>query len=50
MKQLKNLSRNQKRFLMDQGLNPNNYLIERSTPYDYTFFDKKNGKLFSIRR
>ncbi|MGL4571831.1 MAG: DUF6906 family protein [Clostridium sp.] len=50
MKKLKNLTRNQKKFIVNQGLDPNNYLIERCTAEDYIFFDKTKEILFSLRR
>ena len=33
MKKLKKLTREQKGFLANNGLNPNDFLVERATPY-----------------
>lgn len=50
MKKLKLLTLKQKRFLEQEGLDPNNYLLERATPDEYRFFDKTKEVILEIRR
>lgn len=50
MKKLKNLTLRQKKLLESQGLDPNNYLLERTTADDFIFYEKSTGKLIPIRR
>lgn len=38
LKKLKKLTRGQKKFLEKEGVNPNDFLIERATPEEYVFF------------
>lgn len=50
MKNPKGLKRRHKIFLEQQGLNPGDFLLERQTANDYVFYDKKTGKLVTMRR
>lgn len=50
MKKLKNLTLRQKKLLESQGLDSNNYLLERTTANDYMFYEKTTGRLVPIRR
>ncbi|MEG1256876.1 hypothetical protein [Clostridium sp.] len=50
MKNPKKLSYNQKQFLSSQGLDPKDYLIERSEADSYTFYNVKTEQLVTIRR
>ena len=50
MKNPKKLTMKQKKFLDEQGLNPNEYLLEGISPYDYTFYNVRENKLISMRR
>ena len=50
MKKLKKLTRGQKKFLEKEGVNPNDFLIERSTPEEYVFFNKHTEALWTYDR
>ncbi|CUO21889.1 MULTISPECIES: DUF6906 family protein [Clostridium] len=50
MKKLKKLTRDQKRFLSNQGLNSRDFLIERSTPESYVFYNIHTKVLWNFRR
>lgn len=50
MKKLKNLNLKQKQFLVEQGLNPKDFLIERSTVDDYVFYNIHTKMLWELRR
>lgn len=50
MKNPKKLTRNQKLFLEEQGLNPKEFLLERKDPESYTFYHIPTGKLVTMRR
>ncbi|MFQ8922382.1 MAG: DUF6906 family protein [Clostridium paraputrificum] len=50
MKKLKKLTREQKKFLNEKGLNPNEFLIERASPELYVFYNKHTGALWPYDR
>lgn len=50
MKKLKRLTREQKKFLLEQGLNPVEFLVERVTTEEYVFFNKHTEVLWNFRR
>lgn len=50
MKQLKKLTRDQKKFLEKERLNPNDFLIERATPEEYVFYNKHTEALWTYDR
>lgn len=50
MKQLKKLTREQKKFLMEEGLDPRDFLIERSTPEAFVFYNIHTKVLWNFRR
>ena len=50
MKKLKNLTLRQKKLLESQGLDPNAYLLERTTADDFIFYEKSTGNFVAIRR
>lgn len=50
MKKLKKLTREQKKFLVKEGLNPNDFLIERATPESYGFYNVHTKILWNLRR
>ena len=50
MKKLKNLTREQKKFLQDKKLDPRNYLLERATTKEYVFFNKHTEELETFER
>lgn len=50
MKKLKKLTRDQKKFLEKEGLDPNNFLIERATPEEYVFYNKLTEALWEYDR
>lgn len=50
MKQLKKLTREQKKFLEKERLNPNDFLIERATPEEYVFYNKHTEALWTYDR
>lgn len=45
MKKLKKLTRDQKKFLEKERLNPNDFLIERASPELYVFYNKHTKAL-----
>lgn len=50
MKKLKKLTREQKKFLIVEGLNPKDFLIERATPDSYVFYNIHTKMLGDMRR
>ena len=50
MKNLKKLSREQKKFLMEEGLDPRDFLVERSTPEAFVFYNIHTKVLWNFRR
>ena len=50
MNHLKNLTLEQKKFLMNEGLNPREFLIERETPENYVFYNINTKVLWNFRR
>lgn len=50
MKKLKKLTREQKKFLEKERLNPNDFLIERATPEEYVFYNKHTEALWTYDR
>lgn len=50
MKKLQKLSREQKEFLSNEGLNPREFLIERATPESYVFYNINTKVLWNFRR
>ena len=50
MKNLKRLSRVHKKFLINEGLNPNDFLVERATPYEFVFCNIHTKVLWNFRR
>jgi hypothetical protein len=50
MKRGKKLTPEEKRFLYNQGLNPNNFLFTRKTADFYEFYKIDTAKLIIIRR
>lgn len=50
MKKLKKLTRDQKKFLEKERLNPNDFLIERATPEEYVFYNKYTEALWTYDR
>lgn len=50
MKRIKNLTLKQKRFLEGQGLNPEDFKLERATADDYVFYNIHTEVLWEIRR
>lgn len=50
MKKLKKLTREQKAFLANNGLNPREFLIERATPESYVFYNINTKVLWDFRR
>ena len=50
LKKLKKLTRDQKKFLEKEGLNPNDFLIERATPGEYVFYNKYTEALWTYDR
>ncbi|MDU2492085.1 MAG: hypothetical protein E7D27_16190 [Clostridium celatum] len=50
MKKLKKPTREQKKFLADNGLNPREYLVERSTSYEFVFYNIHTKVLWNFRR
>ncbi|MDU4324847.1 MAG: hypothetical protein E7I48_05545 [Clostridium celatum] len=50
MKNLKKLTREQKKVLQKEGLDPRGYLIERATIDEYRFYDLEKEEIISIRR
>ena len=50
VKQAKNLNREQKKFLMNEGLDPREFLIERETPRDFVFYNINTKNLWNFRK
>ena len=50
MNQLKNLTLEQKKFLMNEGLDPREFLIERETPSSFVFYNINTKVLWNFRR
>ena len=50
LKKLKKLTREQKKFLEKEGVNPNDFLIERATPEEYVFYNKLTEALWEYDR
>lgn len=50
MKKLKKLTREQKKFLEKEGLDPNNFLIERAANEEYVFYNKLTEALWLYDR
>lgn len=50
MKKLKKLTREQKKFLEKERLNPDDFLIERSTSEEYVFYNKHTEALWTYNR
>lgn len=50
MKKLQKLSREQKEFLLNAGLNPREFLVERATPESYVFYNINTKVLWNFRR
>ena len=50
MKKLKKLTREQKKFLEKEGLDPNNFLIERAANEEYVFYNKLTEALWTYNR
>ncbi|WP_407647634.1 DUF6906 family protein [Clostridium brassicae] len=50
MKHLRKLTRTEKVFLKEQGLNPKEFLCERKDFESYTFYYISTGKLVTMRR
>ena len=48
--QSKNLTQEQKKFLMNEGLDPREFLIERETPENYVFYNINTKVLWNFRR
>lgn len=46
MKKLKNLTRNQKKFLSKEGLDPKDFKVERETSEEYVFYNIHTGMLW----
>lgn len=50
MKKLKKLTREQKGFLRNNGLNPREFLVERAAPESYVFYNINTKVLWNFRR
>lgn len=50
MKKLKKLNLQHKKYLVEQELNPKDFLIERTTVDDYIFYNIHTGMLWEMRR
>ena len=50
LKKLKKLTRDQKKFLEKEGVNHNDFLIERATPEEYLFYNKHTEALWKYDR
>lgn len=50
MNHLKNLTIEQKKFLMNEGLDPREFLIERETPSAFVFYNINTKVLWNFRR
>lgn len=50
MKKLKKLTREQKKFLINEGLNPADFLVERATPEKFIFYNIHTKVLWNFYR
>ena len=50
MKKLQKLNRDQKQFLINEGLNPREFLVERATSENYVFYNINTKVLWNFRR
>lgn len=50
LKKLRRLTREQKKFLLEEGLDPNNFLIERAANEEYVFYNKLTEALWPYDR
>lgn len=50
MKKLKKPTRELRKFLDKEGLNPNDFLVERATPEEYVFYNKHTEALWKYDR
>ena len=50
MKKLKKLTREQKKFLLNEGFDPNDFLVERATPDEFVFYNIHTKVLWNFRR
>lgn len=50
MKKLKKLTREQKKFLINEGLNPADFLVERATPENFIFYNIHTKVLWNFYR
>lgn len=50
MKKLKKLTREQKKFLINEGLNPADFLVERATPENFIFYNTHTKVLWNFYR
>nr|DAN99172.1 MAG TPA: hypothetical protein [Caudoviricetes sp.] len=50
MKKLQKLTREQKQFLTNEGLNPRDFLVERATPESFVFYNIHTKVLWNFRR
>lgn len=50
MLRLKKLTLKQKKFLVKQKMDPEKFLLERTTPESYIFYEKESKKLVEVRR
>lgn len=50
LKKLKKLTRDQKKFLEKERLNPNDFQVERATPKLYVFYNKHTEALWPYDR
>lgn len=48
MKKLRKLTRNQKEFLENKGLESENYLVERNTSEEIRFFNKTTNEIITF--
>ena len=50
MLRLKKLTLKQKKFLVKQKMDPEKFLLERTTPESYIFYEKESKRLVEVRR
>ncbi|MDU2670610.1 MAG: hypothetical protein E7C49_01235 [Clostridium sp.] len=50
MLRLKKLTLKQKKFLVKQKMDLEKFLLERTTPESYIFYEKESKKLVEVRR
>lgn len=50
MKKLKKLTRAQKKVLAKEGFNSEDYLLERTLPDGFLFYNKNNGVLIALSK